>query len=74
MADIFCYGEAMVLVAPTETATLAARPFCGLSPAGAEFNVASHLAGLSVIASRGPVRSVLTPSQRSSSRRPGSEG
>jgi 2-dehydro-3-deoxygluconokinase len=46
MTDILCYGEAMILVAPTEAAALTALPFCSLSPAGAEFNVASHLAGL----------------------------
>lgn len=44
--EIYCYGEAMVLVAPVEPGPLAGRPLCSLSPAGAEFNVAAHLAGL----------------------------
>lgn len=43
---LFCYGEAMVLVAPVVPGPLAERPQCSLSPAGAEFNVAAHLAGM----------------------------
>lgn len=43
---VFCYGEAMVLVAPLIPGPLSERPQCSLSPAGAEFNVAAHLAGL----------------------------
>lgn len=44
--QVYCYGEAMVLVAPVDPGPLAGRPLCSLSPAGAEFNVAAHLAGL----------------------------
>lgn len=46
--DVVCFGEAMVVVAPEHPAPLEERPTCGLSPAGAEFNVAAHLAGLGV--------------------------
>lgn len=34
MADILCYGEAMVLVAPTETTALAAGDFSAFKTAG----------------------------------------
>lgn len=46
VGGMFCYGEAMVLVAPLIPGPLSERPPCSLSPAGAEFNVAAHLAGL----------------------------
>lgn len=46
MPEVLCYGESMVLIAPTKAAPLVDMPSCGLSPAGAEFNVAAHLAGL----------------------------
>lgn len=44
--DVVCIGEAMVLVAPDVPASVRGRPSCSLSPAGAEFNVAAHLAAL----------------------------
>ena len=44
--EVLCYGEALVVVAPDPPAPLARRPACRLAPAGAEFNVACHLAAL----------------------------
>ncbi|UQN14661.1 sugar kinase [Gulosibacter sp. ACHW.36C] len=47
-ADVFCYGEALTVVAPSPPAPIETRPTCSLGPAGAEFNVAANLATLGV--------------------------
>lgn len=49
--DVICYGEALALIAATTPVSLAEGPLCQLFPAGAEFNVAAHLAALGVHAS-----------------------
>lgn len=45
-AEVLCIGETMLLVAPEDGGALSAQSLCLLRPAGAESNVAVHLAAL----------------------------
>jgi 2-dehydro-3-deoxygluconokinase len=44
--EVLCIGECMLLVAPRDPSPIASAPLCTLSSAGAESNVAMHLARL----------------------------